>query len=270
LLGTQALALAGVDAADADSIRRAPTRGGEVGAWALGNAALARGRFEVAHARLAPLADVLLGSGLREPGELRFLPDTVEALIGLDRIDEAHALANQIEEMARDTRRATALGVAARLRSAVEARRGNVKESMAAAAEAVSILEQGTLPFELARAQLQLGELQRRDQQKRAARDMLLEAQGSFTSMGALGWAARAASEQARVGGRSSTPGSLTPTESRVAALVSEGLANKEVASALGITTKTVELHLSHVYAKLDVGSRTELVRFMTSQAAPP
>jgi DNA-binding NarL/FixJ family response regulator len=52
-----------------------------------------------------------------------------------------------------------------------------------------------------------------------------------------------------------------------VAALVAEGFANKEVAAALGIATKTVELHLSHVYAKLELGSRTELVRHMAARA---
>jgi len=59
----------------------------------------------------------------------------------------------------------------------------------------------------------------------------------------------------------------LTPSEARVAELVSEGLSNKEVAGAMAISVKTVELHLSHVYAKLDVASRTELVRRMTADS---
>ena len=48
------------------------------------------------------------------------------------------------------------------------------------------------------------------------------------------------------------------------AELVADGLANKEIAATLGVSTKTIELHLSHAYAKLDVSSRTELVRRLT------
>jgi DNA-binding NarL/FixJ family response regulator len=51
----------------------------------------------------------------------------------------------------------------------------------------------------------------------------------------------------------------LTPTEQRVAELVSEGLTNKEVAAALHVTVKTVEGSLSRIYDKLGVRSRSGL-----------
>ena len=53
----------------------------------------------------------------------------------------------------------------------------------------------------------------------------------------------------------------LTPAERRVASLVVEGHTNREVAAALFLTEKTVASHLSHIYAKLGVRSRTELAR---------
>ena len=55
--------------------------------------------------------------------------------------------------------------------------------------------------------------------------------------------------------------GSLTWREQQVVKLVAEGLANKTIARRLGISARTVEGHLNHVFAKLDVVSRTELVR---------
>jgi DNA-binding NarL/FixJ family response regulator len=80
--------------------------------------------------------------------------------------------------------------------------------------------------------------------------------------MGTPGWADEARSELARLGGRRrQDPDELTPTELRVAELAADGLANKEVASALFITVRTVEEHLKHAYAKLGIRSRTQLAR---------
>ncbi len=53
----------------------------------------------------------------------------------------------------------------------------------------------------------------------------------------------------------------LTWRERQVVELVAEGLANKAIAGRLGISGRTVEGHLNHVFVKLGVGSRTELVR---------
>jgi DNA-binding CsgD family transcriptional regulator len=55
--------------------------------------------------------------------------------------------------------------------------------------------------------------------------------------------------------------GSLTPAERDVAQLVCEGLANKEIATRLFVSPRTVQAHLSHVYAKLGITSRVQLVQ---------
>ena len=67
--------------------------------------------------------------------------------------------------------------------------------------------------------------------------------------------------ELGRIGGRSASPGELTPTEQRIAELVAGGMTNREVASALVITVHTVEAALTSIYRKLDVRSRTEMAR---------
>ncbi len=54
---------------------------------------------------------------------------------------------------------------------------------------------------------------------------------------------------------------SLTPTELDVARLVSEGLANKEIATRLFISPRTVQTHLTHVYTKLGLTSRVQLAQ---------
>ncbi|EUA44034.1 bacterial regulatory s, luxR family protein [Mycobacterium xenopi 4042] len=54
---------------------------------------------------------------------------------------------------------------------------------------------------------------------------------------------------------------SLTPTERHVVKLVSEGLANNDIATRLFVSPRTVQTHLTHVYAKLGVTSRVQLVQ---------
>jgi len=55
--------------------------------------------------------------------------------------------------------------------------------------------------------------------------------------------------------------GSLTPAEREVARLTCEGLANKEIATRLFVSPRTVQAHLSHIYAKLGITSRVQLVQ---------
>jgi DNA-binding CsgD family transcriptional regulator len=52
---------------------------------------------------------------------------------------------------------------------------------------------------------------------------------------------------------------SLTPSEHRVAKMAAKGQTNREIAQALFVTPKTIEMHLSHVYRKLDIQSRSQL-----------
>jgi DNA-binding CsgD family transcriptional regulator len=54
---------------------------------------------------------------------------------------------------------------------------------------------------------------------------------------------------------------SLTPTERDVIRLVSEGLANKDIATRLFVSPRTVQTHLTHVYTKLGLTSRVQLVQ---------
>ena len=118
------------------------------------------------------------------------------------------------------------------------------------------------LRFDAARSLLALGRAQRRHRKWGAARRTLEAAEAAFGELGSPGWAEEARAELSRVGARRPQPsGQLTPAERRVAELAADGLANKEIAQALFLSVKTVEGHLSHVYAKLGVRSRAKLAR---------
>jgi DNA-binding CsgD family transcriptional regulator len=142
----------------------------------------------------------------------------------------------------------------------VEAALGNVEHAIRALEAAAAEHEAVCDPFGRARALLALGVVRRRARQKRAAREAIEEALEAFETLGAAGWAETARGELGRIGGRTRAEG-LTAAERRVAALVAEGRTNREVAAALFLAERTVASHLSRVYAKLGVRSRTELAR---------
>jgi DNA-binding NarL/FixJ family response regulator len=103
------------------------------------------------------------------------------------------------------------------------------------------------------------------------ARSRLRAAHTGLEAMGARLWAERALAEL-RATGLKHLPSTrlpaqpLTPQEMQVALAVSAGATNREAASSLFLSTKTVEMHLTQVYRKLGVRSRTELARHSQMQ----
>lgn len=229
--------------------------------WALGMLALSLDRPDEAVRLIAPLREQLLAAGVREPGSIRFVSDEIEALVALSRVDEAGVVLSWLEERGRELDRASALGSAARCRGLLAAAVGDLESGINEFEQSLVQLARARIPFEQGRTLLALGSTQRRAKKKAAARKTLGSALSCFQELGAAIWAARARSELARIGGRAPSRDELTPTERRVAELVAEGRTNKEVAAALFVTDRTVEFHLSHVYRKLGVRSRSELAR---------
>jgi DNA-binding CsgD family transcriptional regulator len=147
-----------------------------------------------------------------------------------------------------------------RCRGLVAAARSEVDDALTLLARAVAEHEAAGDPFGRARALLALGVVRRRARLKRPARDAIESALAAFEALGASGWAAQARAELGRIGGRTREEG-LTSAERRVAALVAEGRTNREVAAALFLGERTVASHLTRIYAKLGVRTRTELAR---------
>ncbi len=120
-------------------------------------------------------------------------------------------------------------------------------------------------PFERARTELCFGERLRRTRRRAEARTHLVSALATFERLGAAPWVERARRELGSKA-RPSDVGAdieetLTPHERQVASLVVQGATNGEAARTLFVTPKAVEYHLSNIYRKLDIRSRTQLTR---------
>jgi DNA-binding CsgD family transcriptional regulator len=137
--------------------------------------------------------------------------------------------------------------------------------ALASVGEALAQHARVAIPFERGRTLLVLGAIQRRAKRKRAAREALEESLAVFERLGAQLFAEQARLELGRIGGRGPATDQLTPTEHRVAGLVAEGRSTKEVAATLFVSPKTVEGHLSRIYAKLGIHSRAALARKLSA-----
>ena len=192
-----------------------------------------------------------------------FMPWRSEAALGLLELgepDEARRLAHEEVELARAWSAPRALGAALRVAGLVEG--GN--EGLALLEEAVEALADSPAKLEYAKARTELGAALRRANRRAQAREHLRSGVELATLCGAAPLAARAETELLATGARPRRIAltgidSLTPSEHRVAEMAAEGPTNREIAQALFVTPKTVEVHLSSVYRKLGISSRSQL-----------
>jgi DNA-binding CsgD family transcriptional regulator len=206
--------------------------------------------------------------GWGEPSLRWWTPDHVEILLEQGRVDEAVDLLDIWDTDATRTAREWSLAHVTRCRGFVEAANGEIGPALALLEQAIGEHVAVGDPFGRARGQLMLGTVRRRARQKSPARAALAAALQSFETLGATCWAERARAELERIGGRTRTEG-LSPAELRVASLVAQGRTNREIAAALFLAERTVASHLTHIYLKLGVRSRTELAGRLHTGAQP-
>jgi len=191
------------------------------------------------------------------------LPDVVEALTALGRVDEAEPFVDALERNGRRLDRPWMLAVGARCRAIVLAARGDAEAAVQRAREALTEHDRVPMPFERARTQLLLGQLLGRQRSEAIA--VLHEALAVFEKLGTTLWAARVRAELAGKKPRTRSQDGLTPAEQRVAELAASGMTNRDVAANLFISSKTVEATLARVYRKLGIRSRAELGRHVNT-----
>jgi DNA-binding CsgD family transcriptional regulator len=194
-------------------------------------------------------------------------------------LGEAEGFLVPHEELAAARGRGSMVARLARVRGRLEAARGRLPAAEAAFGRAAGALEGVTAPFQWGLLEFVHGQVLRRVGQRRAAAERLSAARERFAGLRARPYLERCEQELAACGlapaKRSAfDPSRLTAQELAVARLVAVGMSNRQVASELFISIKTVQFHLTHIYAKLGVSSRAELAAQFrnneTAETSPP
>jgi DNA-binding CsgD family transcriptional regulator len=239
--------------------------------YSLGLAALGAGELFDAGKRLQQAWELALRRGVKNPNVFPIAGDLAEALARTGEAERCRGILNWLDERAQTTGLAYPRAAACRAQGILAT---NPDEAQRLFADSLAALDEvGPIAFEQARTLLCSGETMRRNRQPVAAREPLHEALILFESLGAQPWAARARAELAASGakdqraadsfGRHNGLQELSPQELQVARIAGRGQNNAEVAAALFVSRKTVEAHLTRVYRKLGIRSRTELARIL-------
>jgi DNA-binding CsgD family transcriptional regulator len=209
--------------------------------------------------------------GGRNPAFMAWRSHAALGLLQIGDRQEARRLAGDELELARVWGAPRALGRALRVAGLVEGGQGGLRLLR----EAVMVLEGSPARLELAKTLTELGAALRRGNRRVEARDALRPAVELATHCAATPLTQSAETELLATGARPrrialSGVDSLTPSERRVAQMAAEGHTNREVAQALFVSPKTVEVHLSSAYRKLGIRSRSQLAATLAEPARAP
>jgi DNA-binding CsgD family transcriptional regulator len=236
---------------------------------------LARGRLRFKQGRVTKALEDFqsVGVGLTRavitcPGYLPWRSEAALANLALGDHESAERLAEEELELARAFGAPRALGVASRAAGLVAG--GDRGEILLR--EAVDAFARGEARLDRAQALADLGAMLRRRNRRTEARELLREALDVAHRAGAGPIADQAETELRATGARPRRAvltglDSLTASERRIAEYAGQGLTNREIAQTLFVTARTVEGHLTSIFRKLQLDSRSELGAVLAGEA---
>ncbi len=241
--------------------------------WAL----MARGRLRLAQGRTEAAIKDLEELGRRgedgwwpwNPGMFPYREHLALALFRAGAVDRARSVAEEDLELAHRWGAPGSLGRALRTAGLVRGDEGRIDLLR----ESVEVLSGSGARLEQARSLVELGAAIRRGGRRADAREPLREGMELAHRCGASVLRERAREELVATGARPRSVvrtgvEALTPSELRVAEMAADGLTNREIAQALFVTLRTVEVHLTHTYQKLDISSRKGLPEALVTAIA--
>ena len=244
---------------------------------------------------LVPILRMPRTTGIDEPGFWPWQDHYANALVMTGRVDEADAFLVPHERLAEQRRHRSSMARLAYVRGRIHAAGGDLDAARASFLGGLRQLDGLPMPYARARVKFAYGQSFRRAGKRREAATMLTEARDLFEVLGAGAYVERCSREMrasgvpsgagsrgvvvprsgsAMAGSRTRAgvrPGAaathhgtaplaeLTEQEKAVAGLVAAGLSNKEAAAELYVSVKTVQYHLTRIYAKFHVTSRSGL-----------
>lgn len=223
----------------------------------------ARGDYGRAVEALSPLVHLPAREAIDEPGFWPWQDVYANALVMTGHLDEADAFLTPYEDLAARRAHRSTLARLGLARGRLTAARGDIDTSRKEFEQALAHLDNLPLPYDRARVNFAYGQTLRRAGKRREADAVLQNARDAYATLGARTYVERCDRELKAGGlhaGRAA-PGlsRLTPQEQAVARLVAAGATNQQTALDMFISVKTVQYHLTHIYSKLGIRSRSEL-----------
>jgi DNA-binding NarL/FixJ family response regulator len=224
--------------------------------------------------------EVILGTGggphlpLSEPGQRCMSYEVLtRAELAVGRVAAARRWADRGEEAGRELSLPMATAAVRRAQAAVLLAEGRPAKAAELALAAGALAEEVGAVVEAARSRTLAARALAQSGQREEALHQLSRAEADLAACGAEGFRREAAAELRRLGRRvrkrpaaSAGLSSLTEREQQIATLVAEGWTNRQVATRLFISEKTVETHVSHILAKVGVQTRTGLAARVLSE----
>jgi DNA-binding CsgD family transcriptional regulator len=212
---------------------------------------LVQGRTDVAAAAIRRVVSATTHRLQRS----RLLPAYVEIMLTVGDIQEAQAASSELEEIAQTFETDVLRAMAAQARGAIDLAEGDNRAALGPLRRALEVWQQVEAPYEAARVRVLMGMACRSLGDDEAAEFELGAARAVFEQLGAgpglahtHALATGAPPDHHHYG--------LTPRELQVLRLVAAGKTNKVIAAELFLSERTVDRHVSNIFAKLGVSSR--------------
>lgn len=210
---------------------------------------LAQGKADAAEAAIRRVE-----AETSEPGKRAgLLSSFVEIMLAVDDLDAARAASGELEAIAQGQENGALGSMAASARGAVELAEGDPRAALVSLRSAGEIWQQLEAPYEAARARELVGLACRALGDEDTAALELEAASDAYAELGATADLARIGSLIAH--GRGDTHG-LTERELEVLRYLAAGETNKAIAAELVLSERTVDRHVSNIFAKVGVSSR--------------
>lgn len=226
----------------------------------LGHIALLGGQNDEAVAQFVRCAELARGLGIRDPGMRIADLDLIEALVAAGALDDAREVLDDYSAVAADAGHRWCPAVVARMAGVVAAGAGDLEDAERSLLDAVERSDALWSTEERARSLILLARVLRRLKRRARAREALLEARDELASVPGSPFVAVIDRELEQLN-RATDPSGLTVAELAVARMVGAGASNAEAAAALFVSVRTVEAHLTRIYRKLGIRSRSQLAR---------
>lgn len=242
--------------------------------WLLESSArllILQGRTEEGLEAILACGRNLTARGWRNPAFFTWRSEAALALLALGRKGEAQPLVDEELALARCWGAPRALGRALWVSGLV----AGGEEGLGLLREAVTVLSPSPARLEYTKALIEFGAALRRSGRRVESRRHLRQGVELAELCGATPLVERGRTELRLAGGRLRSrglvgPAALTPSERRVAELAAFGRSNREIAERLFVTTKTVEVHLTRIYRKLEVSGRAGLEEALSAPVGRP